>query len=312
MKIMNILMAVNRNYLAQMRTLICSIGDNNCSRVDIYLIHNELNKNEVLETAELLKRKCDGALYEIKVSEKFLEGAKVNEHFSVEMYYRIFATELLPKELDRILWLDADIVTIKSLESLYNLDLQGNSIAACGHREKDKGVMLINSAACQRLKLEDDSIYFNSGVLLMDLNKIRKIFNKSATLDLIYKMESVLENPDQDILNIMYQHDVLILDESIYNYQVHYDWESLNEKDRVQEETVILHYVGPAKPWIPTTYHFTYEYYWKYYLEYGYKKVYKNYKVKLVCNNAIKKVKTALKRTVRRFIKKINRLEESI
>lgn len=304
MKTMNILMAVNRHYLEQMKTLICSIGDNNCSCVDIYLIHNELIDKDVSEVEELLKRKCNGNLYVIKVPEKFLDGAKVNEHFSVEMYYRIFATELLPNYLDRILWLDADIVTIKSLESLYRLDLQGYSIAACGHREKDISVKLINTSACQRLKLDSDSIYFNSGVLLMDLNKIRKTFNKTATLDLIYKMESVLENPDQDILNIMYQHDVLILDKSVYNYQVHYDWESLNEKDRIQDSTIILHYVGPAKPWIPTTYHFTYEYYWKYYLEHGSTKTYKNYKIQLVCNNATKRAKNALKWAVNRSIQK--------
>lgn len=304
MKNINILMAVNRNYLEQMKTLICSIGENNCSRIDIYLIHNELYRNEVAKIAELLKRKCNGVLHEIKVSEKFLEGARVNEHFSIEMYYRIFATELLPEELDRILWLDADIVTIKSLEPLYNLGLQGYSIAACGHREKDKSVKLINTAACQRLKLESGSTYFNSGVLLMDLNKIRKSFNKSATLDLIYKMEAILENPDQDILNIMYQHDVLILNESVYNYQVHYDWEVLNEKDRIHDNTIVLHYVGPAKPWKPTTYHFTYDFYWKYYLEHGSAKKYRNYRIQLVCNNAIKRGKDALKSVVRRLIQK--------
>lgn len=304
MKTMNILMAVNKNYLEQMKTLICSIGDNNCSRVDIYLIHNELNRNEVSETAELLKSRCDGTLHEIKVSGKFLEGAKVNEHFSVEMYYRIFATELLPKELERILWLDADIVTIKSLESLYNLDLQGYSIAACGHREKDKSMKSINNSACQRLKLNSDTVYFNSGVLLMDLNKIRKAFNKSATLDLIYKMESVLENPDQDILNIMYQNDVLLIDKDVYNYQVHYDWEFSNEKEKINESAIILHYVGPAKPWKPTTYHFTYEYYWKYFLMHSSDKYYKKYKVDLFFYTITYKIKGAMKNVVNRALKK--------
>lgn len=304
MKNMNILMAVNRNYLEQMKTLICSIGDNNCGSVDIYLIHNELNRKEVSEIAGLIKRTCDGALREIKVSENFLEGAKVNEHFSVEMYYRIFATEFLPKDLDRILWLDADIVTIKSLESLYHLDLQGHSIAACGHRENDEDVKLINSSACQRLKLGSDTVYFNSGVLLMDLNKIRKTFDKSATLDLIYKMENVLENPDQDILNIMYQHDVLVLDKSIYNYQVHYDWKAIKEKENIQDCAVIIHYVGPAKPWKPTTYHFTYDFYWKYFLMHGSGKDYKKYRVDLFFYTTTNKIKRFMKNAINRALKK--------
>lgn len=290
----NVLMAVNKNYLTQMKTLICSIGDNNDSEIDIYLIHNELNSKEIEEVADLLRRFCNGFLYEIKVSEKFLEGAKVNDHFSIEMYYRIFATELLPKKLDRILWLDADIITIKSLETLYYMDLRGYSIAACGHREKDECVNLINSRACKRLQLASNTVYFNSGVLLMDLCKIRESFNKADTLELIYKMETVLENPDQDILNILYQHDVLVIDKNIYNYQVHYDWEMLEEKEKIKNNAMILHYVGPAKPWKPTSYHFTYDYYWKYYLKHGSSKEYRKYKIQLCCYNFVTKIKRVL------------------
>ena len=93
----NVLMAVNKNYLTQMKTLICSIGDNTSQVIDIYLIHNELSRQDITETAELLKRKCKGNLYEIQVSQTFLEGAKVNDHFSIEMYYRIFATNCCPQ-----------------------------------------------------------------------------------------------------------------------------------------------------------------------------------------------------------------------
>lgn len=279
-KCINVLMAVNKNYLAQMKTLICSMGDNNSICVDTYLIHNELSSNDIIETRNLLKKTCGGNLYEIKVSKTFLEGVKVNEHFSIEMYYRIFATELLPNNLDRILWLDADIITIKSLEPLYFLDMKGNSIAACGHRERNENEDIINSRACERLKLDRNTVYFNSGVLLMDLCKIRKKFNKEKVLGLIYKMEAILENPDQDILNVLYQHDVLLLDKNIYNYQVHYDWQAVKEKENIRNNTIIVHYVGPAKPWKPTTYHFTYDYYWKYYLEHGSINEYNKYKVK--------------------------------
>lgn len=300
----NVLMAVNKNYLTQMKTLICSIGDNTCAAVDIYLIHNELSSQDITETAELLKRKCNGNLYEIKVSQTFLEGAKINDHFSIEMYYRIFATEFLPKNLNRILWLDADIITIKSLESLYYLDLHGYSIAACGHREKGEEEPVINTRACQRLKLDSDTVYFNSGVLLMDLDKIRKNFDKTSTLDLIFKMEKVLENPDQDILNILYQHDVLVLDKDVYNYQIHFDWKSKYEKANIENHTVIVHYVGPAKPWKPTTYHFTYEFYWKYYLEHGLTKDYRKYKVNLYTYTATTRLKNILKSVLGGILKK--------
>lgn len=297
--IINVLMAVNKNYLEQMKTLICSLGENNNSIIDIYLIHNELAYEDIELLSNLLEKQCKGKLHEIKVSSSFLKGAKVNEHFSIEMYYRIFATELLPQNLDRILWLDADIVTIRSIENLYFTNLKGLSIGACGHREKDVNNNLINNQALKRLKLGNNKTYFNSGVLLMDLNKIRNNFNKDDILNLIYKMESILENPDQDILNIMYCDDVLVLDKNCYNYQVHYDWKDPNEKNIIQNTVAILHYVGPAKPWKATSNHFTYNYYWKYYLKHGKSSVYNKYKIELARNELVKKMKQFLKSLIK-------------
>ena len=43
----NVLMAVNKNYLTQMKKLICSLGENNDPNIDIYLIHNELSSHEI-------------------------------------------------------------------------------------------------------------------------------------------------------------------------------------------------------------------------------------------------------------------------
>lgn len=297
---MNILMAINRNYYQQMITLICSLGENNNLGIDIYLIHNELTSEHIKFVQRLMEKKNYGHLYEVKVNSTFLEGAKVNEHFSIEMYYRIFASELLPTTINRILWLDADIIAIKNIENLYNFDLQGNSIAACVHRERYVNCNLINDQAVKRLDMDSGCRYFNSGVLLMDLEKIRKYFNKEAVIELIYQKEAVLENPDQDILNLLYCHDVLMLDESIYNYQVHYDWDAVNERQHIQECAVLLHYVGPAKPWKPDTMHFTYDYYWKYFLMHGNRATYKKYKVKYVMTIFLSNIKKEIKKILRK------------
>lgn len=297
---MNILMAVNQNYFLQMLTLLCSLGENNSSKIDVYLIHNELTAKHIQLVQNMMKEKNYGCVYEIKVDSTFLEGAKVNEHFSIEMYYRIYASELLPKEIDRILWLDADIITIKSIEELYHTDLQGNSIAACVHRERFARCDAINDKAVKRLEMYSECRYFNSGVLLMDLKKIRKNFKKEAVTELIYQKESVLENPDQDILNLLYCYDVLLLDESVYNYQVHYDWDAVNEQQHVLNNVVILHFVGPAKPWKPDTMHFTYDYYWRYYLMHGSKVNYEAYKVKYILMTIVSSIKLFIKKLLRK------------
>lgn len=282
-KKINILMAINRNYLQQMKTVICSLGSNCSCAVDIYIMHQELKAADISMLQNLTKKMCDGTVYEIKMNSEFLKGAKILSHFSIEMYYRIFASEFLPTNLDRILWLDADLVVLKDLKEFYFTDFNGMSVAVCGHRERVLSEPVMNKIGIERLGLKKGDVYFNSGVLLMNLNKIRNNFNKEEVLKLIYEKEELLVNPDQDILNLLYQDDKFVLDWKKYNYQAHFDWDYPNEKQWLDESVAIVHYVGPFKPWVYTSSHFSYKYYWKYYFMHGSKFSYvKNEVVKFI------------------------------
>lgn len=261
----NVLMAINTSYLEQMKTVICSLGINCSCSIDIYLMHTELSEKDIQILECLTRKMCNGKLCEIKINSDFLKDAKITNHFSVEMYYRIFASEFLPKTIDRVLWLDADLVVLKDLKEFFLSDFEGCSVICCGHREKTKDDTTMNDKGLIRLGMKKDDIYFNSGVLLMDLKKIRRNFNKENVLNIIYKKENILENPDQDILNLLYENDKLIKDWRIYNYQTHFDWKFDNEKEHLEKNAKILHFVGPFKPWIYTSEHFSYKYYWKYY-----------------------------------------------
>lgn len=267
-------MAINRNYLQQMKTVICSLGSNCSCAVDIYIMHQELNSEDISMLQSLTKKMCGGTVYEIKMNSEFLKGAKILSHFSIEMYYRIFASEFLPVNLDRILWLDADLVVLKDLKELFFTDFHGMSVAVCGHRERISNEPVMNITGVDRLGLKKDDVYFNSGVILMNLDKIRENFEKDSVLKLIYEKETLLVNPDQDILNLLYQDDKLVLDWRNYNYQVHFDWKYPNEKQWLEQSATIIHYVGPFKPWVHTSRHFSYGYYWKYYFMHGSKFTY--------------------------------------
>lgn len=283
---MNILMAVNRKYVTQMKTLLCSLGCNNDCIIDVYLMYTELSEHTIEDLKQFVTKWCRGRLHAIKINNSFLQNAKLLLHFSIEIYYRIFAVEYLPENIDRILWLDADIVVISDIREFYYSDLKGYSVAVCAHREKDITNKVVNKDAIRRLGWQDENnIYFNSGVILMDLKKIRKYFNHDYTIELINSAntrdyEHRIIYPDQDILNIIYQSDKLCVDESIFNYQVHYDWNYDSEKEFVNKFVKILHFAGPVKPWDYKTFHFTYAYYWKYYLMFGRKSVYYKCKIK--------------------------------
>lgn len=271
---MNLLMAINRKYIDQMKALLYSLGENNDSDVDVYLIHRELKEDDIEDLQRTVQYTTKGALYEIELDDAFLPEAKVGHHFSIEMYYRIFASEFLPTDINRILWLDADIIINNSLCEFYFQDFHGKSMVVCAHRERNKGNPIISLEAKERLRLMGDEPYFNSGVILMNLEKIRREFNRDAVSNLILQMEDILNYPDQDILNILYRNDVLWADYTKYNFQIHYDWKMENEKEHIQKNVVIIHYAGPAKPWEFKSRHFSHAYYWKYYLKFGKRSVY--------------------------------------
>lgn len=288
---MNILVSVNQKYVNQLKTLLFSLGKNNPQRKNIYLMSSELSEDTLQELALFTENKCNSRLHTIVVDSELFENAKIMSHFSVEMYYRIFAVKYLPCSLDRILWLDADIIVKGTISKFYQSDFEGKSFIVCSHRELDENQQRSSIEARKRLGLGSDVDYFNSGVILMNLPKIRKEFDQEKAFYLINEFKDRLVYPDQDILNILYEGDVKYADKMIYNYQVHYNWKYEGEQKFIEEKVKILHYVGPVKPWGYQTYHFSYEYYWQYYLMFGKRTDYYVNFILRLCYDAYKKIK---------------------
>lgn len=81
------------------------------------------------------------------------------------MYYRLLSPLILPKELDRVLYLDPDILIINSLRPLWELNLDMKVFAAASHTGLTEIANDIN-----HVRLNTEHEYFNSGVMLIDLN----------------------------------------------------------------------------------------------------------------------------------------------
>src|SRR5690606_20106481 len=105
-----------------------------------------------------------------------------------------------------------------------------------------------------RLMPYDIDAYYNSGVLLMNLELQRQIINEKKIFEFVEKNHKKLIMPDQDILNCLYSKQIKSLDEKLYNYDAMYyryykfmddEW----DMDRVIKDTVIIHFCGKKKPW---------------------------------------------------------------
>lgn len=147
----------------------------------------------------------------------------------VAMWYRLMLPKLLP-DVSRIIYADLDIIFCHDLIDVYEIDLGDNVIAAVKTRTNG---------------------YFNSGFLLMDLDKIRK--DKIYPQWIKSSVEHDFKNPDQDVLNDTLAGRVLYLPLK-YNFQLSHGSRifkiySEAELDDLKHNLVTLHYSDYIKPW---------------------------------------------------------------
>jgi lipopolysaccharide biosynthesis glycosyltransferase len=124
-------------------------------------------------------------------------GLPTMERIPTLMWYRVLLPELLP-ELDRILYVDCDTLTRADLAPLWQTNLADHYIAAADNvLERDF------ADRAERLGLPPGQRYFNSGVLLMNLDRMRREQCSTALLDYGRSRGDSLVWPDQDALNVV-------------------------------------------------------------------------------------------------------------
>ena len=247
---MNILVTLDSNYIKPLKVMLKSLFLNNSGeRFSVYLMHSSLTDTELGDLNNFVNN--HGSRLEIiDIDDSCFSDAPVLLHYTKEMYYRLLAYKFLPKNLERILYLDPDILVINSIRELYDMDIEKYLYAAAYH-----DIISIKKINELRLSPYEIDAYFNSGVLLMNLNHQRMSVDEKKIYEFVEKNHSKLIMPDQDILNALYSKQIKTIDERLYNYDVryyrYYKMLSNNiwDMDHVIRNTVILHFCGKKKPW---------------------------------------------------------------
>lgn len=246
----DVLVTVDGNYLEPLEVMLYSLNKNNPNQeVTVWLVHESITEASLRHLASQLTA-FNWKLKPIKVEEDFFSDAPTVERYPKEMYFRLLCGQILPQELKRVLYLDPDILIINSILSLWEMDLEGNLLAASSHM----GVTNISSSI-NNIRLNLDHNYFNSGVMLIDLDKARELIKIEDINQFIEKYGSLLLLPDQDVLNHLYGRYIKEVPEEIWNYDTRkyfsYFARSKGELDVswVMKNTAILHFCGKPKPW---------------------------------------------------------------
>ncbi len=206
-----LLTTLDQNYLPQLQILLTSFAINNPGEsVALYLLHSGIPA----EAFAGVQEQCAGygyPFYPIYVEDGLFQNAPVTRQYPKEMYYRLLAPHLLPAQLRRVLYLDPDTLIINPIRPLWETDMQGNLFAAAAHTGKAGLVNGVN-----QLRLGTEREYYNSGVLLMDLDAGRQEIRPARLFQYVEQHRKELVLPDQDVLNALYSQRILPLEDVLW------------------------------------------------------------------------------------------------
>lgn len=245
---MNILVTIDRNYLPHFATMLYSLlASNPTGRFSIYVMNSTLTEDDLAYARRIIGDR--GEIHLVRVAEDGLADAPTTDRYPREMYYRIFAAEYLPRELDRVLYLDPDMIINGSLGELYDMQMGTAFFAAASHIGS-----LLHFFNKLRLDMDEESPYINSGVMLMDLQRLREEQDTDDVFDYIESHRGKLLLPDQDIISGLYGDRIIPLDPYRYNmterlYMLHRQSGGRMDLDYVRRTAAVIHYCGRNKPW---------------------------------------------------------------
>jgi len=244
---MHILFSCNSHYVMPLSVCLTSLLEHNTKNdIHVYLLHSDVTEAQQKIIKNLVE-KYHQKISIIHVNDTYFAEAPALR-WSKETYYRLLLGELLPENLDRLLYLDVDIIIQKPLEELYWMSLDKNMIAALPEHGND------TVAFRTRLGLDPDGTYYQAGVLLFDVPKVKTILNYNTAMQTIRLLGKNLIAVDQDVLNVMFDGKITPINTKFNNCEItrfnDSNWQRFcNHVDTKEfKETYIFHYAS-SKPW---------------------------------------------------------------
>ena len=240
--IIPIFFATDDAYIPYLAVALQSLKENS-SKENTYMIKilfTEISEENKKRIGEYNK---DNIKVEFVDLNNYIETIKdklhTRDYYSKTTYYRLFIAELYPN-LDKALYLDSDILIKGDIADLYNIDIGDNLIGGVTDG-------IIQSAEVFRdyvervIGIAKSTNYFNAGVLVMNLNELRKMKFQEKFLYLLGTVTYSLVQ-DEDYLNRICKGRVKIIPKAWNTMPIDGD---IYNRDDIK----LIHYTLTSKPW---------------------------------------------------------------
>ncbi len=244
----HILCSIDDGYAQHCCVMLCSLFRNNRGTdFQIWLLVDQLSEDSV----RMLRQQCKSYGHQLEfipVDRAVFEKLPLTHHFTAAAYFRLLAAEMLPEALERVLFLDSDLIVRDRIDALYDLPLEGSTHAAVPDPSGEESLT--------RLGLPSDQPYCNTGVMLMNLPVWRQ--EDLGQRSLAY----LVENPhrimwvDQDAINAV-THGRWRVCDPVWNVGTCMFDPSIAQLIPIDPTTLALlrqspkiaHFTGSYKPW---------------------------------------------------------------
>ncbi len=242
---MNIIFAVDNNGFDMMAVAMYSVIKNNqMHELDIYLFHRSISKNNIARL-KIFEKKFPNISIKISIVDKnrFKDVEVNNKNVTTEAYYRYLAPEILTRE-KKALYLDYDMLCLTDLGELYNTKLGENYIGAVPDYIVEHSTSFAGFKS--GIEFKDEEIYANSGLLLLDIEKLRS----SKIMDLFWRnlqeKDMIIRKEfnifaDQTVANITFKGKIKFLNPR-------YNAFTTVLRETRQKDPAIIHFTGSYKP----------------------------------------------------------------
>lgn len=238
-----IFFTVDDNYApflaAAINSAVKNSSDNRKYRAII--LYQELSRENIEKLSKLAKDNFSVEFYAMKNSFDAITDRMSNrlrcDYFTLTIYFRLFIPLMFP-QFDKGIYIDSDVVVTSDIAELFDIDIKDNFIGAC-RDYSIAGIPPLVSYTENAVGVNGNE-YINSGVLLMNLKKMRENDFEGHFLNLLntYHFDSIA--PDQDYIN------------AICNGKIHYlsqEWDTMPDSSTPVENPKLIHYNLFSKPW---------------------------------------------------------------
>ncbi len=259
---MDIVICINKQYLMPAGVMLCSLFENNKEeKITIHVLLGEGGDKCISLLEEMVARFHQNIRF-YHLNDPRLDAFPVGLYFqepfiTKEAYFRLFVMDILPQELEKVLYLDVDMVICGSISDLWNVDISNVAVGAV----PDSFCNDVHET--NRIGYEVGLGIFNSGVLLINLNYWREHDVMKKFIAYAMEAKDHLKYHDQDVLNYVFRHCKKELPirfnlQTIHMYHDSFRYLHFRLIEDVREaflHPVVIHYTGPEKPWYSNAYH---------------------------------------------------------